>query len=215
MRKEFLSISAILLGIVGVAGFIWSPIWFLYTLLLPLFFLGLSDILQNKKAVLKNFPVLGHFRYLFEFIRPEIQQYFVENDTDGTPINRELRSVVYQRAKSQLDTVPFGTQANVYRQGYEWMNHSLVPISIDASSLRVSIGNALCRNPYSASLFNISGMSYGSISKNAVLALNGGAKDGHFYHNTGEGGISPYHKMGGRFGMANWHRLFWLPHSRG
>jgi glutamate synthase domain-containing protein 2 len=135
----------------------------------------------------------GRIRYLFEAIRPEINQYFVESNSDGKPFSREQRSIVYQRAKKQLDTLPFGTQLDVYESGYEWIHHSMAPVHVDPKALRVVIGNAQCKQPYNASIFNISAMSYGALSKNAVLALNGGAKDGNFAHNTGEGGLSPYH----------------------
>ncbi len=171
----------------------------LWTLLVvgPIVALGYRDAFQNKRAILRNFPVLGNFRYLFEMIRPEIQQYFIESETNGTPIAREIRSVVYQRAKKQTDTLPFGTQKNVYEEGYEWLNHSLAPKKVNPESLRVIIGGPDCKKPYAASVFNISAMSYGALSKNAVLALSGGAALGGFYHNTGEGGVSPYHLAGG------------------
>ena len=171
----------------------------LYSLIVvgPLGALGLWDALQTRRAVLRNFPLLGHFRYMFEFIRPEINQYFVESDTDGRPFSRELRSIVYQRAKNTLDTLPFGTKHSVYAPGYEWLNHSLAPVHVDPSSLRITIGGPACRAPYDASIFNISAMSFGALSKNAILALNGGAKKGRFAHNTGEGGVSPYHLQPG------------------
>jgi glutamate synthase domain-containing protein 2 len=143
--------------------------------------------------VRRNFPVIGHARYLLELIRPEINQYFVESNSDGRPFSRNDRSVVYQRAKGELDTLPFGTQHDVYATGYEWINHSLVPVEPSPECCRVVVGNGACRQPYSASILNVSAMSYGSLSRNAVLALNGGAKRGGFAHNTGEGGISPYH----------------------
>jgi glutamate synthase domain-containing protein 2 len=149
--------------------------------------------LQKKQAIRRNFPIIGNFRYLFEAVRPEINQYFVESNTDGTPFNRDLRSLVYQRAKRQPDTVPFGTRLDVYQIGYEWLNHSLAPVTVDPATLRISVGGAQCTQPYSASIFNVSAMSYGSLSKNAILALNRGAKAGNFAHDTGEGGISPYH----------------------
>ncbi|RYZ75880.1 MAG: FMN-binding glutamate synthase family protein [Proteobacteria bacterium] len=133
------------------------------------------------------------FRYGFEKIRPEIQQYFVESETDGTPIPRDVRSVVYQRAKQQTDTLPFGTQKDVYAEGYEWISHSLAPDHVDAKTLRVRVGGPDCKQPYSASLLNISAMSYGALSRTAIQSLNGGAKLGEFYHNTGEGGLSPHH----------------------
>ncbi len=165
----------------------------LLILWLPLFAFGVHNSLQKKRAVLRNFPLLGALRYFFEMVRPEIQQYFVESDIDGAPIPRELRSVVYQRAKVQTDTLPFGTQKDVYAPGYEWISHSLAPVHVDPSLLRIQIGGLQCKKPYSASVFNISAMSYGALSKNAILALNGGAKLGGFYHNTGEGGLSPHH----------------------
>lgn len=193
MRRLFFQISAAMFLTIAVVGYFF-PYFFLILLpVLPVFALGMQNALQRKKAILRNFPVLGALRYFFEIIRPEIQQYFVESETDGTPVPREVRSVVYQRAKLQTDTLPFGTQMNVYQPGYEWIGHSMAPIHIDPAKLRVSIGGPQCRKPYSASVFNISAMSYGALSKTAVLSLNGGAKLGGFYHNTGEGGLSPYH----------------------
>jgi len=143
-------------------------------------------------------PVIGHLRYFFESIRPEIQQYFVESDTNGTPISREFRALVYQRAKKERDTRPFGTLFDVYKDGYEWVNHSMRPVEVVDKDPRVTFGGPDCTRPYTASHLNISAMSYGALSKNAILALNKGAKMGGFAHNTGEGGISPYHeKYGG------------------
>ena len=136
-------------------------------------------------------------RYLFELIRPEIYQYFIESETDGVPFGRNQRTLVYQRAKQVRDTVPFGTKEDVYSVGYEWVNHSVAPLHLEASDLRIPVGGPDCTQPYSASILNISAMSYGSISKNAVLALNQGAKMGNFAHTTGEGGLSPYHLEGG------------------
>lgn len=194
MRNLFFVSSFILIFFVAALGLWVSPGFYaLYVLVLPLVGLGLHNAFQTKKAILRNFPILGVFRYFFEEIRPEIQQYFVENDTDGAPFSRELRSVVYQRAKRQLDTLPFGTQRDLYAPGAEWAQHSLLPQHVDPQSLRVTIGNFQCRQPYSASLLNISAMSYGSLSAQAIQALNGGAKKGGFYHNTGEGGVSPHH----------------------
>ncbi len=133
-------------------------------------------LLSNQANHPSYFPLLGRIRYLFELIRPEINQYFVESNSDGVPFSREQRSIVYQRAKRELDTLPFGTQMNLYAEGYEWVNHSLAPHHVDPASLRLTVGGSDCRLPYSASILNISAMSYGSLSKNAVLALNGGAK---------------------------------------
>lgn len=172
---------------------IWPPGLYSLVFFIPFFLLGFRDIRQKRHAIKANFPVFGHLRYIFESIRPEINQYFIESNTDGKPFSREQRSVVYQRAKKVLDTVPFGTQHNVYEQGYEFVTHSLYPKHVDRDSLRVTVGSNLCTQPYSMSLLNISAMSFGSLSPNSILALNGGAKDGRFAHNTGEGGISPYH----------------------
>lgn len=174
----------------------WHFLWLL-ALGGPFIVLGFMDLLQKKQAIRKNFPVIGRLRYWFEAVRPEINQYFVESNTSGSPFNREDRSLVYQRAKGVLDTLPFGTQKNVYDVGYEWLNHSMAPVHVDPNSLRVLIGGADCKQPYNASLLNISAMSYGALSKNAIAALNLGAKMGDFAHDTGEGGISPHHRKGG------------------
>ncbi len=197
MRKQFFIVFSALFFLTAVAGYFWWPSLFSLLITGPLFAIGMRDATQTKRAILRNFPLLGNFRYLFEMIRPEIQQYFVESETNGAPIPREIRSVVYQRAKEQTDTLPFGTQKDVYSEGYEWLNHSLAPHHVPPESLRVTVGGPQCTKPYSASIFNISAMSYGALSKNAVLALSGGAKLGGFYHNTGEGGVSPYHLEGG------------------
>lgn len=141
--------------------------------------------------------MIGHFRYLLEGIRPEIQQYFVEADAEGWPFNREERSVVYQRAKGELDTLPFGTQRDVYAGGYEWINHSMAPVHTADPNPRVLIGEGRCSKPYNASILNISAMSFGSLSGKAIEALNLGALEGGFAHNTGEGSISPHHLQGG------------------
>jgi len=159
----------------------------------PLVLFGWRDVLQNEHAVMKNWPLIGRFRYVFEAIRPEIQQYFVESNTDGKPFNREFRAVAYQRAKQTLDTAPFGTQQDVYRVGYEWMNHSIVPTPPPHPVPHIRIGGRECSQPYEASYLNTSAMSFGSLSGNAVLAINLGARQGGFAQNTGEGGISPYH----------------------
>ena len=197
MRRLFFAVSAGVFLFTAMASY-FVP-WVLWSLLVtvPLFLMGTHNALQKKRAVLRNFPLLGIFRYLLEMVRPEIQQYFIESETDGQPIPRELRSVVYQRAKRQTDTLPFGTQRDVYEAGYEWINNSLSPKHVVPQTLRVSIGGPQCTKPYSASVLNISAMSYGALSKNAVMALNAGAKLGGFYHNTGEGGLSPYHLSGG------------------
>ncbi|PJA20932.1 MAG: FMN-binding glutamate synthase family protein, partial [Deltaproteobacteria bacterium CG_4_10_14_0_2_um_filter_43_8] len=193
MRRIFLFISITLI-IVEVWFYFSFPV-LLWSLVLvgPFLLLGFQDYFQKKSTIRRNFPILGRFRYLFESIRPEINQYFVESNTDGKPFSREKRSVVYQRSKLQLDTLPFGTQRDVYASGYEWVNHSLAPQHLDPEHLRITIGGPRCTQPYTASILNISAMSFGAISKNAIMALSGGAKDGHFALNTGEGGITKYH----------------------
>ena len=160
-----------------------------------IFFLVLAtyDFLQKKHAILRNFPALGRLRYLFELIRPEIQQYFIANDEEELPFSRERRSLVYQRAKKTLDSVPFGTRHIITEEGYETAKHSLNPTHISEKESRYNVGGPQCSKPYNASRLNISAMSFGAISKNAVMALNKGAKVGNFAHNTGEGGLSPYH----------------------
>ncbi len=176
-----------------ISAFYFTPILWSMIFVLPLVVLGVYDYFQQKHAILRNFPIIGHFRYLLERIRPEISQYFIETETSGVPFSREQRSVVYQRSKRELDTVPFGTIKNVYETGYEWVNHSLRPLHLKPEGLRITVGGPDCTQPYRASILNISAMSFGSLSSNAVLALNQGAKMNNFAHNTGEGGISPYH----------------------
>ncbi|RYF39971.1 MAG: FMN-binding glutamate synthase family protein [Comamonadaceae bacterium] len=158
--------------------------------------LGIRDLRQSRHAILRNYPVVGHMRFLLEFIRPEMRQYFIESDAEAAPFSRAQRSLVYQRAKGEPDNRPFGTQLDVTRQGYEWINHSMFPTTLPSSDFRVTIG-ADCAQPYHASVFNISAMSFGSLSANAILALNKGAKLGGFAHDTGEGSISSYHRTHG------------------
>ncbi|HEX6845437.1 MAG TPA: FMN-binding glutamate synthase family protein [Chitinophagaceae bacterium] len=164
---------------------------------MPLLLLAILNIRQQKHAVLRNFPVIGYLRYFFESIRPEIRQYFFESDLDGKPFNRRQRSIVYQRAKNEKQTVAFGMQSDPNAPGFEWVAHSVYPVSLSNDDLRVWIGNDQCLQPYHASIYNIGAMSYGALSKTAIMALNEGAKLGGFAHNTGEGGISEYHLKGG------------------
>ena len=175
-------------------------------LFLVLFGVGVFDILQTKRSVLRNYPVIGHLRFMLEFIRPEMRQYFLESDTEATPFSRSQRSLVYQRAKGEQDKRPFGTQLDVHANGYEWINHSVVPTRLASDDFRVWIGGepgttgvatSGCTQPYLASIFNISAMSFGSLSANAILALNAGAKRGGFAHDTGEGSISQHHRVHG------------------
>ncbi|NQY12203.1 MAG: FMN-binding glutamate synthase family protein [Flavobacteriales bacterium] len=199
-RKAFAVIAIVITAVIGFVYTIWPPVLWSAILFGPLILVGITDIIQSKHTIRKNFPVLGHGRYMLEKIRPEIMQYFVESDTAGKPFNRLARSLVYQRAKNVNDTVPFGTQVDVYRVGYEWLDHSIYPkvVAHGAELPRVLVGGPDCTQPYNASLLNISAMSYGALSKNAIMALNKGAKIDGFAHNTGEGGISPFHiKHGG------------------
>lgn len=199
MRRIFVTSTVASILIMEGLSYIISP-WIraAYLLILPLMVLGIIDMAQHRQAIRRNFPLIGRFRYLMETIRPEIMQYFIESDIDGRPFDRRRRSNIYQRAKKQLNTRPFGTLLDVYEDGYEWISHSISAKHLGHDEPRVLVGGKECTQPYSASIFNISAMSYGSLSANAVLALNRGAKKADFAHNTGEGGISPYHlKYGG------------------
>lgn len=180
------------------AAVAWGGLWWLPAVVLGgLAALGLRDLLQTRRSLLRNYPITAHFRFLLESIRPEIRQYFLEDDNEATPFSRVQRSIVYQRAKNELDKRPFGTQLDVYAPRYEWINHSLAPVDIPSHDFRVQIGGDQCGQPYAASVLNISGMSFGALSANAIRALNGGAKRGGFYHDTGEGSISVYHREAG------------------
>src|SRR5690554_5112901 len=199
MRKGFilLSISAIA-AVLLLASFWISALWML-AIILPIIYVGVVDMLQTRQAIRRNFPVAGRLRYIMEDLRPKIYQYFVESDTNGRPFSRINRSVIYQRAKKEIDRTPFGTQLNVYDDNYEWLSHSMGALDMHhiKELPRVTVGGPDCTQPYSASVFNVSAMSYGSLSKNAVMALNEGARIGKFAHNTGEGGVSDYHLEGG------------------
>ena len=196
-RHIFFAISIIGLLLILIIHFFWPPVvWFLW-LLLPYIALGLYDMHFAEHNVLRNYPVVGHLRYALEFISPEIQQYFIETNESGRPYNRMQRQLVYARANKGLDTQPFGTQWDILEVGYQRASHSLAPKHVDAEKARVVVGGPQCKRPYSASRLNISAMSFGALSSNAIHALNGGAKIGGFAHNTGEGGLSPYHLAGG------------------
>ena len=158
--------------------------------------LGTVDLLQKRSTLRRNYPILAHFRYGLESVGPEMRQYFIEGDTAEVPFSRQQRALVYQRAKNVNDVVPFGSQQGVYSLDYEWLNHSMAPLHLESHDFRITIGGESAQ-PYSASVFNISAMSFGSLSANAIRALNAGAKRGGFYHDTGEGSISPYHREHG------------------
>jgi glutamate synthase domain-containing protein 2 len=195
MRKQFIYASVGLCAVTALLATQWTWMWYAFAIVFFISFIGWIDLLQTKHSLRSNFPVLGRMRWWAEWMRPKVQQYFVESDTQGAPYSRISRTVVYQRAKKVNDSVPFGTQLNVYETGYEWLNHSISPLPLDKGDHdpRVVVGGPDCKQPYKASILNISAMSFGSLSKNAIMALNGGAKLGGFAHNTGEGGLSPYH----------------------
>ncbi|MGE6452470.1 FMN-binding glutamate synthase family protein [Shewanella baltica] len=197
MKQAIRFTTIVLVIFVAIIGIILWPLAGLIMLVASLVLLGLYDLFQAKHSILRNFPVIGHMRYLLEMIGPELHQYFVESDTDGKPINKNHRNYIYERAKEQNQTRPFGTQLDVYDDNYKWMQHSIYPAKKMDTPPRVIIGGKDCQQPYSASLFNISAMSFGALSKNAIQALNLGAKAGEFFHDTGEGGISEYHLQGG------------------
>ncbi|GAB4228130.1 MAG: FMN-binding glutamate synthase family protein [Kiloniellaceae bacterium] len=199
MLARYLVFAAVVVLTLVFAGLsFWRP-WFLlgFFPLLGLSLLGCRDLLQTRHAILRNYPVIGHMRWLFEGIRPEIRQYLIESERDEEPFSRTKRSLVYQRAKGVEDKRPFGTREDVYEAGYAWLTHSMAPKPPGDPDFRVRIGGAACGRPYDASVYNISAMSFGALSGNAILALNRGAKQGGFAHDTGEGSISRYHREGG------------------
>jgi len=196
-RTIFGTTAGVVIAALAGVSYFWPAAWYGMLLVGPIVLLGLVDMLQTKQSIRRNFPVIGHARYLFEEIRPEIQQYFIENNIEGRPFSREERSLIYQRAKGAVDSLPFGTQRDVYETGYEWINHSMAPVEPEDHEPRVVFGEGRCAKPYSASIFNVSAMSYGALSANAIMALNRAAKEGGFAHNTGEGSISPAHLQGG------------------
>lgn len=198
MRRAFIIISLLILVLFGVLGYVHAIGWWItLACLSPLYIIGYVDLLQRNHTIRRNFPLIGNLRYIFEDIRPEIYQYFIESDTDGTPFNRKQRSIVYQRAKQELQTVPFGSQYDDERIGHEWIDHSMYPTDWEDNNPRITVGGPECQKPYDASILNISAMSFGSLGKNAITALSKGSNIGGFAHNTGEGGISPYHLEGG------------------
>ncbi|WP_235296675.1 FMN-binding glutamate synthase family protein [Portibacter marinus] len=196
MRQIFIWTSVTLtILVIVLAVLVNEHFYYAFLCIGPLILLGVYDMLQTKHALMRNFPLVGRSRYILEWFRPKIYQYFIEPDHDGRPFSRINRSLVYSRAKNETSTSPFGTLLNVYDESYEWMNHSIAALNhekIDHNP-RVTIGGPDCLKPYPASIFNVSAMSFGSLSSNAIEALNGGAAIGGFAHNTGEGGISPYH----------------------
>ncbi|MBL4859050.1 MAG: FMN-binding glutamate synthase family protein [Erythrobacter sp.] len=164
---------------------------------LPLLLIAIWDFFQRKHTLRRNYPLLARIRWIMEDLRPFARAYVVEGDLEGRPFNHDERSLVYARAKGQLDSHPFGTELDVYSEEYEWLAHSIIPNEQAPTEWRVNVGSSQCSQPYSASLLNISAMSFGSLSANAIMALNKGAAVGGFYHDTGEGGLSRYHRSHG------------------
>jgi glutamate synthase domain-containing protein 2 len=195
-RQWYLGFGILLLTVFCAFAMLHDIRWF-FVFMVPLVIIAAYDLLQKKRTILRNFPVLGHVRYILEFLRPEVQQYFIASDNSELPFSRERRSIVYQRAKNMRDTVPFGTDHDINSIGYSWALHSLAPKLASEVSLRITVGGPFCKQPYHASRLNISAMSFGALSARAIMALNQGAKLGGFAHNTGEGGLSPYHLQGG------------------
>ena len=174
-----------------------EQVWGAFLLFSFLSIVGIHDRLQTKSSILRNYPVIGHLRFMLEFIRPEIRQYFIESDNDEAPFSRSQRTLVYSRAKAVSDKRPFGTTLDVMAPGYQWINQSLAPTHLASHDFRIHIGGKDCKQKYCASIFNISAMSFGALSANAIMALNLGAKRGGFAHDTGEGSISRYHRTHG------------------
>ncbi len=202
VRKIFFAVAFLGLPLTLLLGFFWPPIHWLLVIVVPYVTIGAYDLMTTKHNVLNNYPVLGHFRYMLEFVSPEIRQYFVETNESGRPFNRIVRALVYSRAKGQTDTQAFGTQYDITTVGYHRVNHSLAPKHAPDDEKRIMLGGPQCEQPYNASRLNVSAMSFGALSSNAIRALNGGARDGGFAHNTGEGGLSPHH-------LAEGGDIFW------
>ncbi|MGO9423073.1 FMN-binding glutamate synthase family protein [Roseiarcus sp.] len=181
----------------GAAPSATAPLWIGAALFGALTALGVRDLFQTRHAILRNYPISAHMRFILEEIRPEMRQYFFESETDGLPFSRTQRAVVYQRAKMVLDKRPFGTLRDTNAPGYEWLRHSITPKPVATEGFRIPVGGPDCAKPYSMSVFNVSAMSFGALSANAIRALNKGAALGGFAHDTGEGGYSPYHREGG------------------
>jgi glutamate synthase domain-containing protein 2 len=188
-------LTSVITGIfvAAIAFFVWLPILWFLIILIPPFVMGMCDSFQKKDNILRNYPVWGHWRYLLLKIRPQIQQYFIETEEDGRPFSTEQRNIVKMRSENKVGMTPFGTLLDVQAEGYEWVNHSMSPSKPGPESIRIQIGGDACKKPYEASIYNCSAMSYGAISPEAIRAINRAAKTNHFYHNTGEGGLSKHH----------------------
>jgi glutamate synthase domain-containing protein 2 len=197
VRQYYLILSALGIASLIIIPQIWAPFAWFAVIIIPYILIGFYDLFVSRSNVLRNYPVIGHLRYGLEFISPEIRQYFVETEHSGRPFNREQRTLVYRRSDGKDDLQPFGTQYDVATVGYETAEHSLSPKKVPETEARTVVGGRDCTKTYSASRLNISAMSFGALSPNAIEALNSGAKLGNFAHNTGEGGLSKYHLAGG------------------
>lgn len=197
VRHQFYLVSIVLLAAIAALSFIWFDILTALYVVVPLILLGIYDILQTKNNILRNYPVIGHLRQILQSIRPEIQQYFIQRDTEKAPFSREQWELINERSTKSEDALPFGTLLDVYEPGYSWVAHSIMPRKVSEAEARITVGNSACKQPYIASRLNISAMSYGALSSRAVRALNRGAKLGGFAQNTGEGGLTPYHLQEG------------------
>ncbi|MBK2268285.1 FMN-binding glutamate synthase family protein [Francisella philomiragia] len=196
-RKWYIGFAVFVIIVLLSLSLLHASIWVSIGFIAVLAVIAIYDTTQTKHAILRNFPIVGHMRFILEFIRPEIQQYFIADNESEKPFGRETRSTIYRRAKGLNDTVAFGTEKDIDRVGYEWVTHSLVPKHLDEVETRVKFGGSDCKQPYMASHLNISAMSFGALSANAIMALNKGAKLGEFCHCTGEGGLTKYHLQGG------------------
>src|SRR5699024_1798483 len=185
--KEFLSAAAITIAVVGLLGWLWTPLWWLYLLVIPITVDGIYDMIQTENTIIRNFPFLGHFRYFLMSISPEIRHYFVESNTDGKPFSTNQRDFVNKRSENRLQDHQCASELDMYEEKYTWAPHSIYPKEVKEEAKRVLIGAENSSQPYEASILNISAMSYGSLSAAAVRALNKGAKIGGFFHDTGEG----------------------------
>ncbi|WP_296989685.1 glutamate synthase-related protein, partial [Thalassospira sp. UBA1131] len=198
-KRYFVMTGVVVLALASVILATAVDVWFWVPAVIfgLLVLVGIHDLYQNKHSILRNYPISAHIRFILESFRPEIRQYLLESDQDEIPFSRQARGLVYQRAKGVEDKRPFGTIEEVYKSGYSWITHSVAPKHITDTDFRVRVGGPHCKQPYDCSLYNISAMSFGALSGNAILALNKGAKKGGFAHDTGEGSISRYHREGG------------------
>jgi len=196
-RKWYIGFGIVVLAIIALLFILHASPWWIISFLVLIALVAVYDVSQKKHTILRNFPVVGHMRFILEFFRPEIQQYFVASDTSERPFDRDTRTLIYERAKGIDDTTAFGTDKDIMDVGYEWISHSLAPIHPTDVENRYTVGGPECKQPYAASRLNISAMSFGALSINAIVALNKGAALGNFYQNTGEGGLTDHHLQGG------------------